>query len=73
MTDQKSNDWQPIETAPNDRQILVGYETGDVWLCSSIQNNFRWVAYSENPDREDDGVICATHWMDIPPVPKAAS
>lgn len=47
------NQWQPIETAPKDRRILLLYEDGDVridWWHHSSQQDNKIVAWTELPE-----------------------
>lgn len=55
MTECKElNPWQPIETAPKDRRILLLYEDGDVridwWYHESQQSHNKIVAWTELPE-----------------------
>lgn len=48
------NPWQPIETAPKDRRILLLYQDGDVrvdwWHHESQQSDNKIVAWTEIPE-----------------------
>lgn len=47
------NPWQPIETAPKDRRILLLYEDGDVridWWHHESQQDNKIVAWTEIPE-----------------------
>lgn len=47
------NPWQPIETAPKDRRILLLYEDGDVridWWHHESQQDNKIVAWIEIPE-----------------------
>ena len=67
MSDQpKFGEWQPIETAPKDRWILVSYDEID---CAIV----RWYEYFKDW-RLDDYDISElpddpTHWMPLPDHP----
>ena len=47
------NPWQPIETSPKDRRILLLYEDGDVridWWHHESQQDNKIVAWTELPE-----------------------
>lgn len=47
------NQWQPIETAPKDRRILILYEDDDVrvdWWHHESQQDNKIVAWTEIPE-----------------------
>lgn len=47
------NQWQPIETAPKDRRILLLYQDGDVridWWHHESQQDNKIVAWTEIPE-----------------------
>ena len=54
MTECKElNPWQPIETSPKDRRILLLYEDGDVridWWHHESQQDNKIVAWMEIPE-----------------------
>jgi hypothetical protein len=58
-----SKDWQPIETAPKDTDIIAGHD------------HEKWVlpVYWHNGWQADGGPVHPTHWMPFPspPQPKA--
>jgi hypothetical protein len=63
-----TNEWQPIETAPKDREeILVGVQ--------SDQHFFRYVAYWTGDawtvwgDMDATRSVKPTHWMPLPSPP----
>ena len=65
------NDWQPIETAPKDRDIIVfiptGYEKIDIvrW-----ERNEWWGDHWMNARCVDEGRAgTPTHWMELPSDP----
>jgi hypothetical protein len=64
--------WHPIETAPNDKDILVAYHNGQVRLIKAYDNDGEWNA----PDPEfieeckySPGIQIPTHWMQVPAAP----
>lgn len=64
--------WHPIETAPNDFDILVAYDKGTVSLIEAEDNDGTWQA----PDPEflkavkhNPGIMVPTHWMQVPLAP----
>ena len=53
----RAGEWQPIETAPDDRVLLVGW-----WSSSAGYHLWEFdVEYREGSP--------ATHWLDLPPPP----
>ncbi len=60
--------WQPIETAPKGKDILVGAFVGGAWFCSvyTITSDF-WREDWETTESEP------THWMPLPTAPEATS
>lgn len=47
------NPWQPIETSPKDRRILLLYEDGDIridWWHHESQQDNKIVAWTELPE-----------------------
>ncbi len=61
-------EWQPIETAPKDKEILVAY-VGNVMIArySRALNGFpaRWIG----PYPDDFTYGGPTHWMPLPEPP----
>ena len=54
---QELNPWQPIETAPKDRRILLLYQDGDVridWWHHESQQGNKIVAWMEIPETPND-------------------
>jgi len=66
--------WQPIETAPLDRQIVLGRQDGDIFL---VALGF-WEVVDEPPfdggrwSTQKWWDALPTHWLDIPPPPGAS-
>lgn len=65
--------WHPIETAPNDFDILVAYDKGTVSLIEAEDNDGEWRA----PDpkflmevKHNYGIHVPTHWMQVPLAPR---
>ncbi len=64
-------DWQPIETAPKDADLLLLYQDGEgvragywhaagkCWVCEETQGLTA-------------GRMKPTHWMELPPAPREA-
>lgn len=68
---QELNQWQPIESAPKDRQILtwskedgqnVTYWSTSLW----VEKGGSWIIYES---RSDTWILYPTHWMELPPEP----
>ncbi len=57
--------WQPIDTAPKDRSVLVYWPDGDsvhvgiAWFGPNMQ---AWLVTNVGP-------VAPTHWMPLPPAP----
>lgn len=61
-------EWQPIETAPKDGELLVYWvcrETGEGFRAVAAWSQWGWIS-------DGDGLIYPTHWMPLPAPPKAA-
>lgn len=60
------SEWQPIETAPNNKAILIYYDDGNTELVSADDNDYSWRAYTVKE------YFCTkpTHWMPLPNPPK---
>lgn len=57
--------WQPIETAPKWRDILIARDDGSVDFIEANDNGYGFVPYEKQK-------WCAspTHWMPLPEAPK---
>lgn len=56
------DEWQPIETAPRDRDIFAGYfKDGKFKADLTYWNNGHWWQMTQN---------IPTHWRPLPPPPK---
>lgn len=61
--------WQPIETAPRDREVVLGYRSADgeklgigFWEVADEQHAGRWTVeewWDESP----------SHWLPVPAIP----
>lgn len=60
--------WLPIETAPNNKAILVHYDDGNIELISSDDNEYSWIAYTV----KEDFCTKPTHWCPLPASPGVA-
>ncbi len=63
-------DWQPIETAPKDQDVLV-WSHGDASIARGAHGTFLAMA-DGMPACTSDGrgvFVQPTHWMPIPPAP----
>lgn len=79
---EKALEWQPIETAPKDKSILLanasnGYMVCGAWATSIDTGESAWRIGSS---WEDDEHVClilkegvATHWMPLPEPPTEAT
>lgn len=60
-------EWQPIETAPKDRPILVCQkQNGIIKTAHNIDEYGNWKTGSGHMDF----IVGVTHWMPLPPPPK---
>lgn len=68
------NDWQPIETAPKDRRILVITKRGAMYAAEWSKNPYTdheaWLIARIDNQNGDCLITQATHWMPLPPPPK---
>ena len=62
--------WQPIETAPKNCRILIG-RVGHPWAVSARWNERK--EYWSTGQTPMDFFAEPTHWMPLPPPPKAES
>ncbi len=60
--------WQPIETAPKDGTIILGYWLGGKHDCAIHATKF-WVGRWWEPN-EDYPQSEPTHWMPLPAAPQ---
>lgn len=58
--------WQPIETAPKGKQVLVNTASGP--LAATYENGNWWAIVKDDPT-----VIAPTHWQPLSKPPKVAS
>lgn len=69
--------WQPIETAPRDRVILVGYDSEAGKKLEPHQRVYeaRWDERQQTWTSRNGFILHshATHWMPFPPAPDATS
>ena len=68
-------EWQPIETAPKDRRILLGKIVGHpahptaLWWAVAGSWSERWQNW--NDGIEPAGLASPNHWCDLPKMPRA--
>ena len=66
------SEWQPIETAPRDKRVLIW--SGQEMYCAHWSRNpmTRDVAWSvaEWGTEGEQALVKATHWMPLPEPPK---
>jgi hypothetical protein len=66
-------EWQPIETAPRDKRILVwsGQEIYAAhWVRNMITNDEAWIV-AQWGDECDQALVKPTHWLPLPEAPSA--
>ena len=75
-------DWQPIETAPKDKAIMLcvaGWQpcSGRWWPFDSCWASFDWEGHFESDQEMSDYVARSsyepTHWMPLPPSPQESA
>ena len=74
----RSAEWQPIETAPKDGTYIMVANYAGVWIATyrtHAVSGFRfdnpWFSLMLNRDHIPSALISApTHWMPLPPPPK---
>lgn len=71
-------DWQPIETAPENRAILVYVPNTDhygpgCWRAILVVTDYgrRWHSTGLHVGRDMSGPWVPTHWMELPEAPNA--
>jgi len=66
--------WEPIETAPIDRIILVNDTTSETpWAAARWVSSDVWSGWIYDDDEMADSNPLGpepTHWLDVPPVPE---
>lgn len=60
------SEWQPIETAPVNKDVLVAIQGGGVSI-GSIMPTFGWTWYETDNEPDDAKVI---GWIPLPPPPE---
>ena len=63
-------EWQPIETAPKDKEILLYSDSDGYGISGWNEEHQRWYVY--NHYEEQLYLFPATHWMPLPDPPKEA-
>lgn len=66
--------WQPIETAPKDGQVVLGYgpDRDDIhliWFGSDSQMREDWFLAKAPYNKTYQGIEHPTHWMPLPESP----
>ena len=65
--------WQPIDTAPKDRVVLVNDTTGMTpWSAAYWREVTEWSGWIYDDEAAADNNPLGpqpTHWFDVPPVP----
>lgn len=57
------SDWQPIETAPRDGDLVVVWTEYGCLMAAWSRARLRWEA------PEFDGYLTPSHWLQLPPPP----
>ena len=65
-------EWQPIETAPQDGTVFLGYRDGKVREAHRVQRDDceMWVFGGSSGSVEVAPQLKPTHWMPLPAAPK---
>lgn len=66
-----SHDWQPIETAPKDGTVVLGYRNGKYANAHRVQRDDceMWSFGQVSGDVARFPECKPTHWMPLPPSP----
>lgn len=73
------NKWQPIDTAPKDGTVILGYEKRGIvsmyWETYFIRPEGEVFGFWELgvEEEESDDMWTPTHWMPLPPPPQEAT
>ena len=62
--------WEPIETAPMDGTVILGYALGEMTTVYWIPNNQYWTLNRAGAFAED-GEWWPTHWQPLPEPPNS--
>jgi hypothetical protein len=58
--------WQPIETAPHEQKVLLGWWYMGEWMCEAAMASHGW---RRNGISTMSWHGQATHWQPLPPPP----
>ena len=66
------SEWQPIETAPMDERVVMGYfgPGHDRYGFAAISHFFKWEAMPKRLPTNWPITEAPTHWMPLPEPPK---
>jgi hypothetical protein len=60
-------EWQPIETAPKDGRLILGFQKPHVEMCFYSDRQLDFIVVNAPPEYN---FIRLTHWMPLPKPPK---
>lgn len=69
MSDDESRQWQPIDTAPSDQEILVYTRSWGPIVASYSEEFGEWLSRMQVPVSIKDEEELPTHWQPLPPAP----
>ena len=72
MSDGNSRDWQPIETAPKDQEILVYTRPWGPIVASFSEEFGEWLSRMQVPVSIKEKDELPTHWQPLPAAPDGA-
>lgn len=66
-------DWKPIETAPQDGSVFLGYRDGKFREACRVPRDDceMWIFGGQSGSTEFSPQLKPTHWMPLPPAPRA--
>lgn len=67
----RAETWQPRETAPKDRKVLVWKAESESAVVARLKNG-RWVAAWDHQPIEGNDYFDVTHWQPLPAPPQAS-
>ena len=68
---QGGQQWQPIDSAPKDGTVVLGYRDGRIGTASRVQRSDceMWTFCGTSADAENHPKVKPTHWMPLPAAP----
>lgn len=70
MSDAGSSSWQPIDTAPEDQEILIYTQQWGPIIASLSSEFGEWMSRMQVPVAIKEGDELPTHWQPLPAAPE---